>query len=65
MTRTTRLAKLEAREPRQLSEAVRAWLGLRPPLSDTEAADHQAEEARRGPPDVSGWSPKLREWLGV
>lgn len=59
-----RIAKLEAGQPGHLSEAARAWLGLRPPLSDAERAAHDTEMARLGPPDTSGWSREARVWLG-
>lgn len=60
-----RLAKLERGDNDELSEAARAWLGMRPALTHEEFVKWSEEQERRGPVDVSGWSPKLREWLGV
>ncbi len=50
MRREQRLAQLEAGGGHALSDAVKAWLGLRPPLTAEELAAHDVE--RRGPVDL-------------
>jgi hypothetical protein len=55
---TSRLAKLEGSRA-ELSEGVKAWLGLRPPLSSEELA----AEPVGGEVDLSCYSPELREWI--
>lgn len=57
--RNERLSRLECSGPQLLSERVKAWLGLRPPLTAAE----QAAEPERGPVDLSRLSPALRAWL--
>lgn len=57
-----RLAKLEADSPSGLSEAAKAWLGMRPPLTANEQATH---DAQRQPVNIEGMSPELRQWLGL
>lgn len=66
-----RLAKLEARQPGQLSEALLAWLGFReqPVLTHDEWVLREAERERLsadpGSVDMSGWSESAkRQWLG-
>lgn len=59
---SARIAKLEAACGGELSEAARAGLGLRPPLSDTERAAWEAD-LKRNPPELSGLSAKTLAWL--
>lgn len=55
-----RVAGLEATHRQiSLSERVRAWLGLRPPLTPEELAAEPDEDATA---DQSEWSPQLRDW---
>lgn len=57
--RESRLVKLEAGNGAALSEPVRAWLGLRPPLT----AEEEAAEQSPASVDLSNASPAMRDWL--
>ena len=59
--RESRLAKLEAGSTGELSERVKAWFGMRGPLT---AADEAAEpDVDPTAVDLSDCSPQMREWL--
>jgi hypothetical protein len=58
MKRDIRLSKLEGARPAKLSEAVRAWLGLRAALTPEETAREPVVDM-----DLSDLSPATREWL--
>jgi len=54
-----RLARLEVSMTHDLGERVKAWLGLRGPLT----AEEEAAESVVAEVDLSGCSPELRAWL--
>jgi hypothetical protein len=59
--KAARLARLEASRPSAMSERARAWLGLRPPLTEAELASEP--ELEWSAVDWSRFSPAARAWL--